>query len=258
MCQAEKIRGVLRAGGLIIGGHTFLKDPAITEMLGFHGYEFVWIDGEHGAYSLETLQLHVAAADAAGTASFIRVAWNDPVLIKPVLDMGPDGLIAPMICTEEEARAFVRACSYPPDGIRGFGPRRACRYGAIDTPTYLKEAPARMLRIPQIEHIDAVRNLAAIIAVPGIDLIIVGPNDLSASMGHLGDTRHPDMMSIYDEIAAVCTRAGMPFGVSLGPTDMASVQDWKRRGVSLIGCGDDISFISLSARSTIAAVRSEG
>lgn len=257
MCQAERIRAKLRAGRLIVGGHTFLKDPAITEMLGFHGYEFVWIDGEHGAFNPETLLLHIVAADAAGTASFVRVAWNDPVVIKPVLDMGPDGLIAPMICTEEEARAFVRACSYPPEGVRGFGPRRACRYGAVDTPAYAREAQARMLRIPQIEHIEAVRNLAAIIAVRGIDLVIIGPNDLSASMGHLGDTRHPDMMPVYDEIAAVCVRAGMPFGVSLGPTDMVSADEWKKRGASLIGCGDDISFISIGARKTIAAIRSE-
>ncbi|MDL2318602.1 4-hydroxy-3-methylbut-2-en-1-yl diphosphate synthase [Eubacteriales bacterium OttesenSCG-928-A19] len=255
MEKAERIRQRLRAGEHILGGHVFFNDPAITETMGFHGYEFVWIDAEHGAFPLDSIQLHISAAEAAGTASLVRVAANDPVLLKPVLDMGPDGIIVPMVLTAQEAEAFVQACAYPPHGIRGFGPRRANRYGAIDAKAYTQQAHRRTLRILQIEHIQAVENLEAILRVPGIDLIIVGPNDLSSSLGHLCDTRHPDMMPVYDRIARTCKAEGMPFGVSLGPSDMQSVREWLARGARLIGCGDDISYISMGMQKTLTDIR---
>lgn len=254
MQKAEWIRKKMRAGELVLGGHVFYNDPAITETMGFHGYAFVWIDAEHGAFPLDSLQCHISAAEAADTASFVRVAANDPVLLKPVLDMGPDGIIVPMVLTSEEAQAFVAACTYPPEGIRGFGPRRATRYGAIDAADYTREAQKYTLRIIQIEHIEAVRNLEDILAVPGIDLLIVGPNDLSASMGHLCDTRHPEVLPIYDRIADACNAHGMPFGVSLGPTDMLSLQEWLTRGAVVVGCGDDISYVALGVQKTIGTV----
>lgn len=256
MEKAELLRQKMQAGEHIIGGHVFYNDPAITETMGFHGYAFVWIDAEHGAFPLDALQRHISAAGAAGTASFVRVAANDPVLLKPVLDMGPDGLIVPMVTTAQEAAAFVAACTYPPEGIRGFGPRRANRYGAVSAKDYTQEARRRMLRIIQIEHIKAVENLETILQVPGIDLIIVGPNDLSASLDHLCDTRHPEMMPVYDRVARICKMRSMPFGVSLGPTDMLSVQQWLARGACVISCGDDISYVSLGTQKVIEAIES--
>lgn len=198
---------------------------------------------------------HIVAAQTTKAASFVRVAWNDPVLIKPVLDMGPDGLIAPMVLTAKEAKAFVDACLYPPRGVRGFGPRLARQYGALSTSEYISAAKDRMLRIIQIEHITAVENLHDILKVAGVDLIIVGPNDLSASMGHLGDTRNAEMLPVYDRIAQIAKRCGMPFGVSLGPDDERSIQQWLRRGARVISCGDDVSFIAKGAQTTLAKIK---
>lgn len=255
MIRAQELRKRFREGPLVIGGHTFLDDPAITEMLGFHGYEFVWIDGEHGPFDKKRLLDHIMAAAAGGCASIVRVPWNDPVLIKPVLEMGPDGIIAPMITDAQQAHAFVAACRYPPKGVRGYGPRRASMYGAIGKADYISTAESRMLRVIQIEHIDAVNHLEEICDVEGIDLLIVGPNDLSASMGTLADTHADMMLPIYDRISSICRRKKMPFGVSIGPGDTMAMREWLARGVNVLSCGDDISFIASGARATIRRIK---
>lgn len=255
MSKAQELLQKMQRGELVIGAHVFFTDCEITEMLGYVGYEFVWIDGEHSAHNKETILHHIIAASSAGTASFVRVPWNDPVLLKPVLEMGPDGVIVPMISTAEQAREAVSACTYPSGGTRGFGPRRAIRYGAIPTKQYLEEVDRSFLRIMQVETVEGVGNLEEIAAVPGVDMIMIGPNDLSASAGHLGEIRHPDMMPIYDEIARKCKKAGIPFGVSLGSRDRETISEWIARGITIIGCGDDISFIQGGGQDNIAFVK---
>ena len=126
-----------------------------------------------------------------------------------------DGELAALYGSAREARDAVACCTYPPRGIRGFGPRRAQKYGALDIEDYLAQSDESLLRILQIEHVDAVSDLDEIARVEGIDLLVVGPNDLSASYGLLGRTRDPEMMKIYDHIADVCKKCRMPFGVSL-------------------------------------------
>ncbi len=253
--MAERLRERLRSGRPVIGGHVFFTDPEISELLGYHGFEAVWIDAEHSAFDLNTILGHITACASAGTASLVRVAWNDPVRIKPILEMGPDGIILPMVCTAQEARDAVRACTYPLKGVRGFGPRRANRYGALENDEYLENAERSFLRILQIEHRDAIENLDDILTVEGIDLLICGPNDLSASYGHLCDTRNPEMFPIYDRFAEKCKAAGKSFGVSLGAGDRASIADWARRGANFIGCGDDIAYMDLGCRATFDFLR---
>lgn len=249
------LREKLKQGRTVIGAHVFLTDPEITDLLGAHGFEAVWIDAEHSAFDLHTILGHIMACAASGTASLVRVAWNDPVRIKPILEMGPDGIILPMVLNAEEAQSAVRSCTYPPSGVRGFGPRRANGYGAMDNRDYLAGVEASFLRILQIEHRSAIENLDDILQVEGIDLLICGPNDLSASYGHLCDTRNPEMLPIYDLFADRCKRAGKAFGVSLGAGDRASMLDWARRGANFIGCGDDIAYLDLGCRSTFQFLR---
>nr|WP_320129428.1 aldolase/citrate lyase family protein [uncultured Sphaerochaeta sp.] len=113
----------------VVGGHVFFTDPSITEAMATFGYDFLWIDGEHGPFDKQNLLMHVMAANEGGSAAFVRVAANDPVIIKPILEMGIDGIIIPMVLTEQETKDAMAACLYPPEGIRGFGPRRAIGYG---------------------------------------------------------------------------------------------------------------------------------
>lgn len=269
--KAERIREQLKNKELLIGAHVFYNDAAITETFGYMGFDYVWIDGEHCAFDKQSLLHHIVGAYAGGTTSIVRVAWNDPVLIKPVLEMGPDGIILPMVCTAEEARKAVEACSYPSavagngttkgkcwskyNGIRGFGPRRANQYGALSNEEYLKDVDKSFLRFVQIEHKTAIENLEEIIQTPGLDAIIVGPNDLSGSYGYLGDVHNPFMQNIYNEIADICKKRNFPFGVSIG-SDKDFIKEWKNRGAQLISCADDISSINLCSTEVLNFTRS--
>ncbi len=250
----QKLKARMAAGELVLGTHVGLADPCITELLGDVGFDLIWIDTEHSALDKSGLLLHLVAARAAGAAAFVRIPWNDPVLAKPVLEMGIDGIIVPMIRTEEEARRAVAACLYPPEGIRGFGPRRAARYGLIGGQEYIQSAASGFWRIMQIEHYHAVDNLEAILSVPGVDAIVVGPNDLSGSVGLLGQTGHPRVMELLDRIVQTALRRRVPVGTSIAE-DPTAIQQWIDRGVQWLVTGSDLSYIVKGARALHEGLR---
>ena len=254
MSRASELLQKMKHGELVVGTHVNLSDLSVSEQLGVLGFEFVWIDYEHAPLDRQTVMNHIIACKAGNTAAFVRLPWNDPVLAKPILEMGPDGLVFPFIRTAEEAEAAVAACRYPPKGIRGFGPRRANRYGTLSNDEYLATVDSSLLKIMQIEHIDAVNNLEEILAVDGVDTIVVGTNDLSGSIGLLGQTRHPEVLALLDTIAAKCKKAGVPLGISMG-FDKANVADWIRRGASWMGVGNDVSYIAQAGSETIKIVK---
>lgn len=253
--RAQLFREKWRNGELTIGAHVFSTDASVSEALAYQGFESVWIDGEHCAFDKEQILHHIMAVQSGGAASFVRIPWNDSVLVKPILEMGPDGIIFPSVSTREQAEQAVRACRYPPKGIRGFGPRRAQKYGATPKEEYLAQAEAGFLRMIQIEHIDAVEHLEEILQVEGIDLVIVGPNDLSASIGHLEDTRHPDVTALYDRIENTCKKLHKPFGVSIGPGDEKVIKNWIQRGISFLSCGDEFSYLCMGSRNTLQYIK---
>lgn len=231
----------------VIGTVVEFTDSSITELIGKIGYDFVWIDGEHGPFDKKDLLLHIRAAQGAGSAAFVRIPWNDPVLVKPILEMGPSGIIFPFIRTAEEAKKAVSSCIYPPKGIRGFGPIRAIKYGMIDTQAYIEKESSKMWKIIQIEHVEAVNNLDEILKVEGIDAIIVGPMDLSGSIGLLGQTDHNEVKKMFDIITEKALNAGVPVGACIGD-DIKSIKAWANRGVNLIGVGVDFRFLLNSAQ----------
>jgi len=239
----------------VIGTHVQSAEISIAEQMGILGYEFVWIEGEHSPLDKQNIQVNMIACKAGNTAAFVRIPWNDPVLAKPILEMGPDGIVFPFISSAKEARAAVAACQYPPKGIRGFGPRRANGYGTMPNAEYLAGVDASFLKIMQIEHIDAVDNLEEILAVDGVDTVVAGPNDLSGSLGLLGQTRHPDVLKQFDRMAEKCNRAGVPFGVSTGMLDRVTITEWLNRGVGWISIGNEASFISQAGSETLKTVR---
>src|SRR5262249_25363539 len=148
------------------------------------------------------VQGHIMATKGSDCLPMVRVPWNDPVLIKPVLDIGAPAVIVPMVQTAEEARRAVAACRYPPDGIRGFGPRRPSNYGQLGGPDFCRAMNEAIIPIIQIEHIRAVESIDEILAVPGVQNIVFGPNDLSGSMGHMGMPRHPDVLRAIETVIA--------------------------------------------------------
>jgi len=254
MSRASDLLQKMKKNPPVIGTHVNMADLSIAEQMGVLGFEFVWIEGEHSPLDKQTILGHIVACKAGNTAAFVRIPWNDPVLAKPILEMGIDGIIFPFIRTAEEAKAAVAACRYPPKGIRGYGPRRANRYGTQPNAEYLESVDESFLKIMQIEHIDAVNNLEEILAVDGVDTIVVGPNDLSGSVGLLGQTRHPDVLALMDTIAAKSKKAGVPFGVSMG-VDKVALGEWIRRGVSWIGAGNDTSYIAQAGADAIKLIK---
>ena len=252
--QIDVIKAKIAKGEMVYGSHINIADSSVTESLGMAGFDFLWVDWEHSAMDRQHIQSHLIAARAGGTAAFVRIPWNDPVLVKPILEMGPDGIVFPMIRTAGEARNAVKATTYPPEGERGFGPRRANDYGLQSNVEYLSQADQGLWRIMQIEHVEAVRNLESILAVEGVDTIVIGPNDLSGSAGLLGQTRHPRIMELLDEIAEKCNKAGKPFGVSMGFVP-ETVEDYKRRGCSWMACGSDTGYIVDGGAATLAGMR---
>jgi len=254
MSKAAELLQKMKGGELVIGTHVNLTDLSVSEQMGVLGFEFVWIDGEHAPLDRENIFQHIIACKAGGAAAFVRIPWNDPVLVKPILEMGPDGVVFPFIRTAEEARAAVASATYPPKGIRGFGPRRANRYGTQPNDEYIRESETSILKIMQIEHIDAVNNLEEILAVDGVDTIVAGTNDLSGSLGLLGQTRHPEVLAQLDIIAEKCRKAGKPFGISMG-YDENNIKDWIRRGCSWMASGNDVSYIAQAGLETIKFIK---
>lgn len=243
------LREKLNKGQVAIGTHVSLNNPVITELVGSCGFDYVWIDTEHTTVTLEQLQMHLIAAKAAGVASIARIAWNDPVRLKPVLEMGPDGVVIPMVNSFEQAQAAVQAFLYPPRGNRGFGPQRVCRFGLEPTEDYLARYD-ETVRILQVEHIDAVRDLDRILTIPVIDVLLFGPCDLASSMGKIGKWDDPEVQEVIDRAAEKIKAAGKKMGVSYGPCGDEMLKRWRDRGVDMISIAADTNFIAKGAADT--------
>ncbi|MBM3708495.1 MAG: 4-hydroxy-3-methylbut-2-en-1-yl diphosphate synthase [Actinobacteria bacterium] len=240
---------------LVIGTHMGIGEPTISEILCNCGFDLIWVDGEHAAIDRKDINLLIMAISSKGVAPFVRITWNDPAIVKPVLEMGPAAIVFPFIKTAEEAKLAVSSCRYPPYGIRGFGPYRAINYRAMDVGEYLKMSETDPWIILQIEHIDGVNNLEEIIKVSGVDSIVVGTNDLSGSIGLLGQPRHPKVLGLLDRIANICNEANFPFGISMGWYLEDDIEDWLRRGVSWMVLGGDVQFLFRSGCNTFDLIK---
>jgi 2-dehydro-3-deoxyglucarate aldolase/4-hydroxy-2-oxoheptanedioate aldolase len=197
------------------------------------------------------INLNVMAVRGRGSAPFVRILWNDPVRVKPILEMGPAGIIFPFIKTVEEAEMAVSSCRYPPDGIRGFGPRRANDYGNMEINDYLKISRKEPLIILQIEHIKGLENLEDIVRVDGVDMIAVGPSDLSGSMGLLGQLENPEVSKSFDKIAEICRNNGMKFFPATGYGSVKGLTDWVKRGACMLALDWDIGLLHEAAKNAI-------
>ena len=216
----------LQSGKISLGAVITLSDLTVSELAGDCGMDFVWIDAEHAPHTVDGVMKHLIALRGTGCAGLVRVRANDPMLIKPYLDLAPGGVIVPMVNTPEQAEAAVAACRYPLTGIRGCGVRRAVRYGAENFFDYVKRSETEPMVIVQIEHVEAVRNLDKILKVPGIGSICVGPCDLSGSMGILNQMDDPELNRVLDEICAKVKKAGLVLGTAAG-----DFPRWRERGV---------------------------
>ncbi len=237
----------LHSGEVLIGTMLTIPAPEVAEMISKCGFDWLFMDGEHGPLSTLDWQRMIQAV-AGRCASVIRIASTAEIEVKKALDIGADGIIVPQVNTAEQARRIVEWCKYPPDGVRGVGLARAHGYG-IDFADYVEHANESIAVIVQAEHIDAIHNIESIVAIEGIDAVFIGPYDLSASMGKLGQVDHHDVVDAIATVTDACQKAGVPlgyFGVS-----SASVQPYIDKGYKLICAGVDAGLLIGGARALL-------
>jgi 2-dehydro-3-deoxyglucarate aldolase/4-hydroxy-2-oxoheptanedioate aldolase len=181
----------------------------------------------------------------------VRCPWNDSVWIKQILDLGCDGIIIPQIQSAAAAKQAVQACRYPPQGIRSVGVARAQQYG-LNLQPYVDHADADLTVILQVEHLDGVAQIDAILDVAGFDAILIGPYDLSASMGLVGQVSHPDVQAAIEKIKAACRRREIPIGIFAA--DVGAAQQQIQSGVRLIALGTDALFLGRAAQQALASL----
>ena len=253
MKNARKFTDKLRRGEICLGTGISLTDPGVLEAL-CPEFDFFWIDMEHSALSLEKLVGHLMAMKGSDTAALVRVPWNDPVLIKPVLDLGADGVIVPMVRNGDDVARAVAACRYPPEGVRGFGPLRPLDYGRLDATQFCDEANESIITIVQIEQAEAVQNIDEILAVPGLTSIAFGPQDLAASLGHRTQPRHPQVLDAMRTVIEQARRANVPVGVSIGddPKWLCELADM---GIQWLSMGADVTLMIRAANEVAEKVR---
>ena len=237
-----------------IGTWLTLADPAIAEIMAKAGFDWVVVDLEHSLLDLETTGALVRVIDLCGVSPLVRLTSNDSEQIKRVMDGGAHGIVVPMVLSADDAVTAVAASRYPPAGTRGVGLGRAQRYG-VGFAEYLSWQVDGPIVIVQIEHRDSVANLEEILAVPGIRGFIIGPYDLSASMGIPGEFDDPGFLECMETIRATARRMGVPSGIHLVEPDVADLKRAMAEGYSLIAYGVDFRFLDVAARRGVAAMR---
>lgn len=241
----------LRAREPVVGNWHSLSDPAVTEISAGLDFDFVVVDTEHSPLSLESVtNLLRGAAAGDGTAPIVRVPWNDHVRIKRVLDVGPAGLMSPMVDTPAAARSFVEAARYPPDGRRGIAAARAAEYG-LEFPGYVERANDDLVLVTQVESEAAVENAGAIAEVDGIDALFVGPSDLSAALGNLGGFEDARFEEAVASILEGAHDAGVPVGTLATAPDL--IERWHDLGFDFQVVGSDTGYVVEGSRRAKAA-----
>jgi 2-keto-3-deoxy-L-rhamnonate aldolase RhmA len=250
--KANRVKQLLQSGQYTCGSWVSLCSPIGAEVMGLMGFDWVLIDMEHGAGDLQTLLGQLQALGAAGeTVPFVRVQWNDPVVIKRVLDLGAYGVMVPGIRSAEEAKRAVAAIKYPPVGIRGLAGNRGARFG-LD-PDYVEQSNEQIMMILQIETKAAIDHIDAILDVPGVDVAFLGPNDLSGDMGHVGNWDHPDVLAAIGKLEAAANKRKIALGTISRNWEMA--QAYLGRGYRFQSLLGDIPFLMQGARAAVASFR---
>jgi 2-keto-3-deoxy-L-rhamnonate aldolase RhmA len=245
-------RSRLKRGDTLLGTMITLASPSSAEVLAGIGFDWFFIDGEHGPLETRDL-LAILQAVSHRVACVVRVPAADEVAIKKVLDLGAHGVIVPQVNTPEQAAAVVRAARYAPEGARGVGLARAHGYGQRFQ-EYIESANREIAVVVQAEHATAVDNIDAIANVPGVDAVLLGPYDLSASLGKMGKIDDPAVVAAIRRVTDACRAARMPlgyFGVSA-----AAVKPYAAQGYTLLVAGVDTTLLGGAARALLAELKS--
>lgn len=244
-------RSRLKSGELLAGTMVTLAAPEVAELLAEVGFDWLFVDAEHSPLDPAQLQRIMQGAGKE-TPCLVRLPSAGDEAIKKALDSGATGIIAPQINSAHEAEAVVQMAKYAPEGQRGVGVSRAHGYGR-NFQEYVSSANQEVTVVVQAEHIAAVRNIDAIAAVPGVDAVLVGPYDLSASLGKLGQVNDPEVRAAIDTVTVACLRAGVKLGI-FGMT-AGAVKPYIEAGYTLIVVGIDTVMLGQAAGEVLAQIK---
>lgn len=247
----------IKAGKKLIGTHVSLVDPSICEILGLMGFDYIWIDMEHTCIDFQTLYECLLAVRAVGGNAIVRIPQHDYTYLKKVLEMGPDGIVFPMICSVEEAQNDIIHTLYPPYGVRGFGPRSAIGYGLSDVKEYIDKESLELCRFIQIEHVNAVNCLPELVKIPYIDGFIIGPCDMAGSINELGNQYGENNRGLILKTINQLHKAQKYAGLSIGDFSQEALHHWCSLGLDMISAGADTDYIIYGGKAALKALQAE-
>lgn len=241
--QLDQLMKKMEEGRIVCGVCVSLCDPAVSELVGMAGYDFVWLEGEHAAMGRYEMQNLMIGAHAGGAAAMIRLPYLDAALARPVLDMGPDIIAFPFINSAEDAKKAVSICRYPPRGERGWNPQRAGRYGQMGQAEFVEREEQEVKIMCIIEQEAGYKNLEEIVQVEGVDMVVLGPGDLSVELGYKGRPGAPEITGYVNHFVEVCNKYHMPY-LCWPAMQADSLKEWADKGASMFCFPQDSFFLS--------------
>jgi 2-keto-3-deoxy-L-rhamnonate aldolase RhmA len=230
------------------------RDPGAPAIFAAAGFDFVFIDMEHGNYSMETVADLIRGAKSAGIATIIRVPHLETHFISRVLDAGAEGIMVPMTSTRQQAEQIVRYSKYTPLGQRGFGNQTGqTDYKPLKTPDFMKEANEHTLIVAQIETREAIENVDSILSVEGIDVGLIGPNDLSISLGIPDQMGSEIITKAIDKVVESAKKKGKASGIHIG--NIEALKKWRTKGMTVLPFSTDIGFMYNASKSGLEELK---
>lgn len=231
--QPNKTKAKLKAGEAVFGCFIRYPEPSLAEMMGYQGWDFLVFDAEHGVLDPRECENLVRAAELRGVTAMVRLTTNQPPITLRFMDSGAQGVHVPWVNTVLDAEAAVRSVKYYPRGIRGLAGVRAADFGqTMPLGDYVKQANAETLVVLQIETVEAVKCLPEIVEIDGVDVVFIGPMDLSQSLGVPGQPQHPSVLEVMQRICEVVLSSKVALGIMTG--NAKSAREWQARGARYI------------------------
>jgi 2-keto-3-deoxy-L-rhamnonate aldolase RhmA len=237
--MVNRLKEKLMKGETTYGIWITINSTDIVEALSMLDFDWMLIDMEHAPLTISDVHKIIQIIDEDKVTPIVRVPWNDFVQIKQVLDVGAMGIMVPWINNRKQAEEAVKAIRYPPRGIRGYGPRRASKYG-LKLREYLENVEKDLMLIAQIETREAYENINEIIMVEGVDALFIGPYDLATSLGHIGNPQHEEVQEVINSILKVCIEKGKPIGIY---SSIENAEKHRDMGFNIIALGSEINAL---------------
>ena len=254
MIQRNRVKSLIKNGGVAYGVLVALPSPALVEMAGFAGFDFVILDREHGAISPETLENMVRAAEASGICPFVRIRDSQPESVLVALDRGAQGIVIPHMNDPQQASRVARACRFHPKGNRGMSAAgRSSGFGTLPPSEFFEMANDAIILMPMIEDQEGVEKIDQILAVEGIDAVLAGAGDLAQAYGVPGQPSHPRTQEMVAKIFTAAQKANVPFCAIV--KDSAGAKNWEERGAKCFLTGDDQRIIFAAFRNLISSIK---